>query len=298
MNDDQIDIAKFAPLYVFHPLERYMPLDFPMYVAGCSLRRKNNGTTVIPYPDLNISNLLTADPALSPGSPVNTDFYLNIEDGGMPYGAPHRAKQYVYVTTIRVDEATVYHDLIYNLLYGFNCMAGDDHAFDSEYVIVRVANNQLVSMYTSRHGGGSWANKSDLRIVDDTHPVVYVALGSHANYVKPGIQRRLWGFGNDICGGDATISFPLFLFPNQATPHSPAGPTSATCRTPASPPARARRYSASNPNSSTPSKPHRPKRPTTRPISSSKPCHLLPTLRFTPWLQCSSSSSPFKSTSS
>ena len=222
--DDQIDIAKFAPLYVFHPSERYMPLDFPTYVAGCSLRQKNNGTTIIPFPDLNISNLVTADPALIPGSPLNTNFYLNIEDGGMPYGAPHRAKQYVYATTIRVDEATVYHDLIYNLLYGFNCMAGDDHAFDSEYVIVRIANNQLVSMYTSRHGGGSWNNKADIRIVDGTHPVVYVALGSHANYIQPGIQRRLWGFGNDICGGDATTAFPPVLVPKPGDPTFPGGP--------------------------------------------------------------------------
>ena len=225
----------YSPVYVFHPNERYFPLCFSTYVEGCSLMKRDtpsSGTidtpaaaakTLVAYPNLKVEDLTNGgiDPLLKieSGPDTTKSIYLKIEDTTMAYGSSpfycaketnHRppAVQYVYPTVVQVD-STVYVDLLFNLLYGYNCMAGDDHQFDSEYVIVRVrvgnapvaptSAMELIGMWTSRHGGGGWYTTSELRLWEDTHPVSYVALGSHANYVSPGIQRRLWGFGNDIC---------------------------------------------------------------------------------------------------
>jgi hypothetical protein len=229
-SDIRTAIETFAPVYVFHPDERYLPLRFPTYVEGCSLMRKvpavpptaaclSNNTcgehseTLVAFPNLTVRDLVNPD-ILSPHRDAPVDnIYLKIVDTQMVYGTPLnappdiRAVHYVYVFTVVVDAATVYLDLLFNLLYAYNCMAGDDHEFDSEYVIVRVAVREggmtLVSMWTSRHGGGCWNTANQLTFdtnpATKSSPVVYVALGSHANYIIPGIQRRLWGFGNDIC---------------------------------------------------------------------------------------------------
>jgi hypothetical protein len=273
-SDIRTAIETFAPVYVFHPDERYMPLRFPTYVAGCSLMRKlppvatsaaclqtntcgAHSETLVAYPNLTVRDLVNPD-ILSPHrqTPVD-DIYLEIGDTKMVYGTPLnappdiRAVHYVYASTVVVDAATIYLDLLFNLLYAYNCMAGDDHAFDSEYVIVRVAVREggmtLVSMWTSRHGGGCWNTATQLAfdtgLFSDTKsaPVVYVALGSHANYTTPGIQRRLWGFGNDICApqlcnvfrpdfvrlpkltdadfpGDSSVDF--MAYPGQTSPQS------------------------------------------------------------------------------
>ena len=243
-NTLDIAVERFAPVYVFHPSERYFPLRFPTFVAGCSLQKVNAETgkteTLKSYPNVTVEDLinpdidagLNVDNAVTRGP--SSSIFLEIKDVHMVYGTitgPEQAIHYVYVSTVVVDETTLYLDLLFNLLYGFNCMSGDDHAFDSEYVVVRVlvTENEMVlkSMWTSRHGGGGWYTKSELSFVDDTHPISYVALGSHANYNSPGLHRRMWGFGNDICASNAATVFrPAYLivpkpgdadFPGDAT---------------------------------------------------------------------------------
>ncbi len=221
-------VTNFAPVYVFHPNERYFPLTFPKYVEGCSLQKKDNATgasvTLKTREQLTLADLtdVKVDPLLDVARGPNTEIFLKVEDPDMVYGMPinteaAQAVHYVYTSIVQVDNDETYIDMLFNFLYGFNCMAGDDHTFDSEYVIVRVKvtappvnstensnapsapSMTFVAMWTSRHGGGGWYTADKVKMVDKTHPVSYVALGSHANYISPGIQRRLWGFGNDVC---------------------------------------------------------------------------------------------------
>lgn len=245
-------IKAFSPVYIFHPKERYFPLRFPTYVKGCSLMKRPDVApgarpgppeVLVAFPTLKLEDLTdpSIDAALDITRGPTRSIYLKIEDPNVAYGTPpctgagsaatandadadtgDGAVHYVYSTLVQVDHVR-YVDVLFNLLYGYNCMAGDDHQFDSEYVIVRVRlgsdllpvpvlaptrtpvrdvplpTMELMGMWTSRHGGGGWYTKDQLRMWNITHPVSYVALGSHANYVAPGIQRRLWGFGNDLC---------------------------------------------------------------------------------------------------
>jgi hypothetical protein len=232
-------IQMFSPVYVFHPKERYFPLLFPTYVRGCSLvKRGSSPKVLVEFPNLTVEDLTDGelDPCLEISAGPTKDVYLKIDDPRVAYGSspfqPYsadtpRAVHYVYPTVVQV-ERTMYLDLLFNLLYGYNCMAGDDHPFDSEYVIVRVRVGDvapdaaedtvppmsLAGMWTSRHGGGGWYTPNDLQIWHGTHPVSFVALGSHANYISPGIQRRLWGFGNDICakqvGSGSRVALDVF----------------------------------------------------------------------------------------
>jgi hypothetical protein len=242
-------IETFAPVYIFHPQEKYLPLRFETFVRGCSLMRRGASASVPSvvvrsFPNLTLESLtdssVDADLDVSRG-PTN-QLFLQIEDSNMMYGTPLTssapAVHYVYASTVEVDGGTggTFIDLLFNLLYGFNCMSGDDHEFDSEYVIVRVhvsvADNdaasslQFISMWTSRHGGGMWVSKQDLQFVNDTHPVSYVALGSHANYVSPGVQHRLWNFGNDFCSDvkHPTPASPFFFAPQSIRVSKPTDP--------------------------------------------------------------------------
>jgi hypothetical protein len=61
------------------------------------------------------------------------------------------------------------------------------HEGDWEVVLVALgADGTPLRVAYSQHKRGVVAPWSSVTIADDTHPVVYVALGSHANYVAPG----------------------------------------------------------------------------------------------------------------
>ena len=240
-------IETFAPVYIFHPQEKYLPLRFETFVRGCSLMRRkasvcDPSVVVRSFPNVTLESL--TDPSVDADLDVSrgpTDqLYLQIEDSNMMYGTPLTsavpAVHYVYASTVHVDGGAsgTFIDLLFNLLYGFNCMSNDDHEFDSEYVIVRVHVAPdgdapplgFISMWTSRHGGGTWVSKNELQFVNDTHPVSYVALGSHANYVSPGVQHRLWNFGNDFCSDvkHPTPASPFFFAPQSIRVSKPTDP--------------------------------------------------------------------------
>ncbi len=62
-------------------------------------------------------------------------------------------------------------------------------------VAVYLKNDEPYSLLLSQHGTGAMELWQDVRCVKDkdgketTHPLIYVALGSHANYSKPEVIR-------------------------------------------------------------------------------------------------------------
>ena len=74
----------------------------------------------------------------------------------------------------------------------------DNHVFDSEFVTVRVMEDDLIfdSMFFSQHGGGVWTK--DVQYMNGK-PVVFIAKGSHSNWPTKGKHVRYLGFGNDHC---------------------------------------------------------------------------------------------------
>jgi hypothetical protein len=90
--------------------------------------------------------------------------------------------------------------LQYHFFYAFNdwrlaANGINHHEGDWEMVAVYLKNDQPYSLLLSQHGTGAMELWQNVRCVKDkdgketTHPLIYVALGSHANYSKPEVIR-------------------------------------------------------------------------------------------------------------
>lgn len=86
--------------------------------------------------------------------------------------------------------------LQYHFFYAFNdwrlaANGINHHEGDWEMVSVYLKNDEPYAVLFSQHGAGNIEKWKNIRLVVDkegkatTHPVVYVALGSHANYSRP-----------------------------------------------------------------------------------------------------------------
>ena len=90
--------------------------------------------------------------------------------------------------------------LQYHFFYAFNdwrlaANGMNHHEGDWEMVAVYLKNGDPYSVLFSQHGAGNFERWENVCLaLDDqgqptTHPIVYVALGSHANYSKPEVIR-------------------------------------------------------------------------------------------------------------
>jgi hypothetical protein len=198
-----IDIVeKFKPIFVLHEDEKYLPLSFETYVKGCELVNKITGEKLVEYPNLTVQQL--TDPSIEPSLNTfkpNKNISLVLIDmkGESKFGTPLNTKVDIYVFINNVELNGIrYVDIIYNVLYGYNGIMFDNHIFDSEFVTVRILEDELMfnNMFFSQHGGGSWTSDVDFL---DGRPIVFVAKGSHSNWSTKGKHIRYLGFGNDYC---------------------------------------------------------------------------------------------------
>jgi len=107
---------------------------------------------------------------------------------------------YGRVTRWQDVEGNHWHSLQYHFFYAFNdwrlaANGINHHEGDWEMVAVYLKNDQPYSLLLSQHGTGAMELWQDVRCVKDkdgretTHPLIYVALGSHANYSRPQVIR-------------------------------------------------------------------------------------------------------------
>lgn len=125
-------------------------------------------------------------------------------------------------------EGNHWHSLQYHYFYAFNdwrlaANGINHHEGDWEMVAVYLKNGEPYSLLLSQHGTGAMELWQDVRCVKDkdgretTHPLIYVALGSHANYSKPEVIRSASLFHEGlfqrfIYWVDGLIHFLFLLF--------------------------------------------------------------------------------------
>jgi hypothetical protein len=118
--------------------------------------------------------------------------------------------------------------LQYHYFYAFNdwrlaANGINHHEGDWEMVAVYLKNDEPYSLLLSQHGTGAMELWQDVHCVKDkdgretTHPLIYVALGSHANYSKPEVIRSASLFHEGlfqrfIYWADGLIHFLFMLF--------------------------------------------------------------------------------------
>ena len=107
---------------------------------------------------------------------------------------------YGRVTKRQDDEGNHWISLQYHFFYAFNdwrlaANGINHHEGDWEMVAVYLKNDEPYSVLFSQHGSGAMELWKNISCVKDqygnqtTHPIIYVALGSHANYSKPEVIR-------------------------------------------------------------------------------------------------------------
>jgi hypothetical protein len=125
-------------------------------------------------------------------------------------------------------EGNRWQSLQYHYFYAFNdwrlaANGINHHEGDWEMVAVYLKNDEPYSVLLSQHGTGAMELWQDVRCVKDkdgqetTHPLIYVALGSHANYSKPEVIRSASLFHEGlfqrfIYWVDGLIHFLFMLF--------------------------------------------------------------------------------------
>lgn len=125
-------------------------------------------------------------------------------------------------------EGNHWKSLQYHYFYAFNdwrlaANGINHHEGDWEMVAVYLKNDEPYSVLLSQHGTGAMELWQDVRCVKDrggketTHPLIYVALGSHANYSKPEVIRSASLFHEGffqrfIYWVDGLIHFLFMLF--------------------------------------------------------------------------------------
>lgn len=184
-------LARHLPILVLHPAERYLPVPVDGFLADSDLQRKTDvGWEKVEGP-------LSAGGA---GSRLDQRYCSPIE--GMASSpcyeqaeAAHAASPVVYGTAHRTRTRI---DLQYWAWYPFNDYSstvppGDvwqvhEGDWESVSVILDLSGRPLV-LALSKHCRGIRRDWARVR-KQGARPVVYVALGSHANYFGPGTFRH------------------------------------------------------------------------------------------------------------
>src|SRR5688572_23558146 len=125
-------------------------------------------------------------------------------------------------------EGNHWKSLQYHFFYAFNdwrlaANGINHHEGDWEMIAIYLKNDDPYSVLFSQHGSGSMELWNDVRCAKDkdgretTHPIIYVALGSHANYSRPQVIRSASLFHEGlfqrfIYWTDGLIHFLFMLF--------------------------------------------------------------------------------------
>lgn len=186
--------SQYAPRLQFAAGELFFPVDVIYHIRNSVLKQRVGDSSTVVESSPTITSI---------SQRTLSDFYLdNTLGGSTEISADYQAKQNglgytVYARVTREGSNTI---VQYWFFYAFNKGPLNDHEGDWETVLVVLGSSgaPLTASY-SQHNGGEQAAWTDVDRVDGTHPTIYVARGSHANYFKP-FQGKL-GFENDEVSG-------------------------------------------------------------------------------------------------
>lgn len=185
-------LLRYEPILYMHPDERFLPMNVEAFVKECSLWIGFDEPT-IPDGQVTLDDL---------GIYQDEDYYLKfVEDLGI-FNIPDPDQAFaLYDGTTdkkityygRVTQDGDYDVLQYWFFYAFNDWGAvsngfNNHEGDWEMMMIFLKDNipEYVA-YSSHHNKGSLVRRRwDQIEKEGDHPIVYVALGSHANYFTPG----------------------------------------------------------------------------------------------------------------
>ena len=197
---DTVLAETYKPVLHFTAGEKFYPTRVEYLISKSTLVHHPSGTIIDAAPTPNTlgmhagSNQMYLNNTLGTVDAIAADYALEASNFGY----------YVYVHVVTDGEYTV---IQYWLFYAYNNGQFNDHQGDIE--VVQIFLDSIGTPKTalfSQHFAGENTGWGDVEKVNDTHPVVYVAQGSHANYFRP-YQGKM-GIENDLVGSDGKTILP------------------------------------------------------------------------------------------
>ena len=193
--DSQL-LRTYQPVTHFDPLEAFGPTAVQSFIGDSALEQRMGGNWVV----------VDSDPGPG-GLPADGTYRLN-QTGCSPSASIGGLACYrtswdawdggsvVYGRVAHVPDATVvqywyfYYDDVYSYLYPPSDFIWQAHEGDWEVVnVVLSTDGTPVEAAYSQHCLGQRRAWTDTPRWQETHPIVYVALGSHSNYFAPGTHQ-------------------------------------------------------------------------------------------------------------
>ena len=189
---------KYAPVLHFAAGERFFPTNISYHLNNSVLKQR----TKEGYKEI------TASPTIGNLSYYwEGDYYLDNALGGLEEIAEdysQKRDRIGYLTYAHVTKDSDHLVVQYWFFYAFNNGPLGHHEGDWEMIeiILNSFEEPLYAVY-SQHLVGEKASWNDVEKLDGSHPSVYVALGSHANYFRPYQGRMV--LENDVLGSAFTL---------------------------------------------------------------------------------------------
>ncbi len=186
--------SRYMPSLQFRAGENFFPVDIDYHLSN-SILKFRSGETV---------TTVDTSPTVSGISTLDEQYFLanklgNLSQIAADYEQRKASLGYTVYTQVRPDSSNII--VQYWFFYAYNDAPINEHEGDWEMITILLDNaeNPFSAVY-SQHLQGQRAAWSDVEKVDDIHPKVYVARGSHANYFRP-YQGKL-GLESDDVGAD------------------------------------------------------------------------------------------------
>ena len=188
----------YAPLVHLYTEEKYLPYDIKDYVTNFFVTYENGSVVKGTEEEMNLSKLSKLPNVPDIFLLSRTDFD---KDPEWVTGAKNKPSlidgeiKNAPATLIVVDKGNGWVDAFWFYFYSFNLgpfVMGSgpygNHVGDWEHSLVRFYNGVPVIFWMSAHGGGGayFYHNLEKWEIDDTHPIIFSARGTHANYVSVG----------------------------------------------------------------------------------------------------------------
>jgi len=213
----EIDLAQtYAPIFYFEGEEQFYPVDVSYHIENSYLYQYGEETTIL------INESPTAE-ELSLYSTSNYQYcFLDNQQGstadqGILNDYKEKSAQLGYTIYARIYETGSHTIIQYWMFYAFNQGTLNIHEGDWEMIQLVLKNDQPTEVMYSQHFGGQKATWNQVER-DGNHVKVYVARGSHANYLRS--YSGVFGAASDRVGSNGKVLKPddytLSLLEDQA----------------------------------------------------------------------------------
>ena len=196
-------LRRHLPVLVLHPAERYPPVAVDAFLSASDpLVRRPDGTYAPAAPGERATRLDVRDCSVRLG-PAEIDCYAPLATGPPTvYGAVHRRGGRIVVQYWLFSPVNLWSPVVPPAANAWQAHEGD---WEHVAIVLDARGVPLQAGY-AQHCGGVRAPWSQVpRQRGTLRPLVYVALGSHASYLRPGRHAT-----DPRCWPDPQVVVPIF----------------------------------------------------------------------------------------